>query len=245
MSRAFVEPSSLHLRPAHSRIPPNFIDCELETVSPRKATLAQVPYPSANPEAALHCWSNHGEDYVEPHVVARRRLCLSPPLRNNRQPKYLRWLSAAPEPSGQNFQALSTNFIPPGPTAVFPLATCRLEGARACFPTPPTFVEPIMSARRTDSSSGDTVFLAKKSRSRLGLLMNTPAKYRVGRYFEDVQPALEHDNVIPLELGRSSYCLLKKIPTGANIPENGSNGEDHAEVAKYIVHGRNRHPRTR
>ena len=49
----------------------NFADYELANgLTPKDYLYAEVPYPSANPGAAKYTgWSNHGEDYVEPHVI--------------------------------------------------------------------------------------------------------------------------------------------------------------------------------
>ncbi len=49
----------------------NFVDYELENgTTPENYVWAQVPYPSANPGSRRYTgWSNHGEDFVEPHVV--------------------------------------------------------------------------------------------------------------------------------------------------------------------------------
>ena len=49
----------------------NFVDYELENgLTPEGYAWAQVPYPSANPGSRRYTgWSEHGEDFVEPHVV--------------------------------------------------------------------------------------------------------------------------------------------------------------------------------
>src|SRR5712671_2192374 len=49
----------------------NFVDYELENgLTPEGYAWSQVPYPSANPGSRKYTgWSNHGEDFVEPHVV--------------------------------------------------------------------------------------------------------------------------------------------------------------------------------
>src|ERR1700730_14276769 len=49
----------------------NFVDYELENGrTPEGYAWAQVPYPSANPGSPRYTgWSEHGEDFVEPHVV--------------------------------------------------------------------------------------------------------------------------------------------------------------------------------
>jgi hypothetical protein len=49
----------------------NFVDYELENGrTPEGYAWAQVPHPSANPGSPRYTgWSEHGEDFVEPHVV--------------------------------------------------------------------------------------------------------------------------------------------------------------------------------
>ena len=49
----------------------NFVDYELEHgLTPKDYIWSQVPYPSANPGSARYTgWSQHGEDFIEPHVV--------------------------------------------------------------------------------------------------------------------------------------------------------------------------------
>jgi hypothetical protein len=49
----------------------NFVNYELENgLTPEGYAWAQVPYASANPGSRRYTgWSEHGEDYVEPHVV--------------------------------------------------------------------------------------------------------------------------------------------------------------------------------
>ena len=49
----------------------NFVDYELEHgTTPPDYVWGGVPYPSANPGAKNYSgWSQHGEDFVEPHVV--------------------------------------------------------------------------------------------------------------------------------------------------------------------------------
>ena len=49
----------------------NFVDYELENgLTPDDYVWAGVPYPSANPGSRRYTgWSDHGEDFVEPHVV--------------------------------------------------------------------------------------------------------------------------------------------------------------------------------
>ena len=49
----------------------DFVDYELENgLTPKDYVWSQVPYPSANPGARRYTgWSQHGEDYIEPHVV--------------------------------------------------------------------------------------------------------------------------------------------------------------------------------
>src|SRR5580704_9964335 len=49
----------------------DLVDYEMENgTTPDGYLWSGVPYPSANPGAAKYTgWSNHGEDYVEPHVI--------------------------------------------------------------------------------------------------------------------------------------------------------------------------------
>ena len=58
----------------------NFVDYELENgLTPEGYAWSQVPYPSANPGSRRYTgWSEHGEDFVEPHVVGKVVLVMQP-----------------------------------------------------------------------------------------------------------------------------------------------------------------------
>src|SRR5208282_5894285 len=49
----------------------DFVDYELDNgLTPQEYAWPLVPYSSANPGARRYTgWSQHGEDYVEPHVI--------------------------------------------------------------------------------------------------------------------------------------------------------------------------------
>jgi hypothetical protein len=219
----------------------NFVDYELENgLTPDGYAWAQVPYPSANPGSRRYTgWSNHGEDYVEPHVVGEDGYGYLRLYEMTGNTKYLR---AAIRCAA----ALVKNYKPgdernsPWPYRCF-ARDGRLDGGTGMFPYSANVVEPIMlldELIRLDQ--GDTASYKKVREGAWVWLMKYPMQNNVWvGYFEDVKASMENMNqVIPLEFAR--YVLLH--------PEKDADWREHSRKLmewvkttprwpKYIVHG--------
>ena len=202
----------------------NFVDYELENgLTPEGYAWAQVPYPSANPGSRRYTgWSNHGEDYVEPHVVGEDGYAYLRLYEMTGNTKYLRAAIRCAEALAKNFKP-GDELHSPWPYRCF-ARDGSLEGGKGMFPYSANVVEPIMLARRTDPpQSGRHRFLQKSPRRRLGLADEIPdAEQRVGRLFRGC--AGQHGKHEQRHSARVRalrvYCILKKIPSGAIIREN-------------------------
>jgi hypothetical protein len=219
----------------------NFVDYELENgLTPDGYAWAQVPYPSANPGSRRYTgWSNHGEDYVEPHVVGEDGYGY---LRLYEMTGNTRYLRAAIRCAA----ALVKNYKPgdernsPWPYRCF-ARDGRLDGGTGMFPYSANVVEPIMlldELIRLDQ--GDSASYKKVREGAWAWLMKYPMQNNVWvGYFEDVKASMENMNqVIPLEFAR--YVLLH--------PEKDADWREHSRQLiewvkttprwpKYIVHG--------
>jgi hypothetical protein len=219
----------------------NFVDYELENgLTPEGYAWAQVPYPSANPGSHRYTgWSEHGEDYVEPHVVGEDGYAYLRLYEMTGNTKYLRAAIRCAE-------ALVKNFKPgdeknsPWPYRCF-ARDGRLDGGTGMFPYSANVVEPIMlldELIRLDQ--GDTASYKKVREGAWAWLMKYPMQNNVWvGYFEDVKANMENMNqVIPLEFAR--YILLH--------PEKDPEWREHSRKLiswvkttpkwpKYIVHG--------
>ena len=219
----------------------NFVDYELENgLTPEGYAWAQVPYPSANPGSRRYTgWSEHGEDYVEPHVVGEDGYAYLRLYEMTGNTKYLRAAIRCAE-------ALAKNFKPgdeknsPWPYRCF-ARDGRLDGGTGMFPYSANVVEPIMlldELIRLDQ--GDTASYKKVREGAWAWLMKYPMQNNVWvGYFEDVKASMENMNqVIPLEFAR--YILLH--------PEKDPEWREHSRKLiswvkttpkwpKYIVHG--------
>src|SRR6267154_322 len=219
----------------------NFVDYELENgLTPEGYAWAQVPYPSANPGSRRYTgWSDHGEDFVEPHVVGEDGYAYLRLYEMTGNTKYLRAAIRCAE-------ALAKNFKPgdernsPWPYRCF-ARDGRLDGGTGMFPYSANVVEPIMlldELIRLDQ--GDTASYKKVRDGAWAWLMKYPMQNNVWvGYFEDVKASMENMNqVIPLEFAR--YVLLH--------PETDPDWREHSlkliewvkttsRWPKYIVHG--------
>src|SRR5271155_3642023 len=85
----------------------NFVDYELENgLTPEGYAWAQVPYPSANPGNRRYTgWSEHGEDYVEPHVVGEDGYAYLRLYEMTGNTKYLRAAIRCADALSRNFKA--------------------------------------------------------------------------------------------------------------------------------------------
>ncbi len=219
----------------------NFVDYELENGrTPEGYAWAQVPYPSANPGSPRYTgWSEHGEDFVEPHVVGEDGYGYLRLYEMTGNTKYL--LAAI-----RCAEALVKNFKPgdetnsPWPYRCF-ARDGSIHGGTGMFPYSANVVEPIMlfdELIRLDQ--GDVAAYKRVREGAWAWLMKYPMQNNVWvGYFEDVKASMGNMNqVIPLEFAR--YVLLH--------PEKDPDWREHARKLidwvkttpkwpKYIVHG--------
>jgi hypothetical protein len=217
-----------------------FVDYELENgLTPKDYVWAQVPYPSANPGSRRYTgWSQHGEDYVEPHVVGEDGYGY---LRLYEMTGNTKYLSAAIRCA----DALVRNYKPgdaqtsPWPYRVYArdgrVGTGDVSGYSANVVEPIMLFDELMRITQGDVEHYRTV------RQAAWLWLQTyPMKNDVwSGYFEDVNPNINNMNqVIPLELAR--YLLLH--------PEKDEHWKEDAKHLidwvkstpkwpKYMVHG--------
>jgi hypothetical protein len=219
----------------------NFVDYELENgLTPKDYLWSQVPYPSANPGAARYTgWSQHGEDYIEPHVVGEDGYAYLRLYEMTGNTKYLRAAIRCAD-------ALAKNFKPGDEThSPWPYRCHGRDGSlrdgKGMFPYSANVVEPIMlldELLRLDQ--GDTAAYKRVREGAWEWLMKYPMQNNVWvGYFEDVQGSMDNMNqVIPLEFAR--YVLLH--------PEKDPEWREHArrliewvkttpKWPKYTVHG--------
>jgi hypothetical protein len=221
----------------------NFVDYELEHgLTPEGYAWAQVPYPSANPGSPRYTgWSQHGEDFVEPHVVGEDGYAY---LRLYEMTGNTKYLQAAIRCAN----ALVKNFKPGDEqTSPWPLRCFARDGrvdrseGKGTFPYSANVVEPIMLLDELMRLGQGNVSAYKSVREGAwAWLMRYPMQNNlwVG-YFEDVQGSMDNLNqVIPLEFAR--YILLH--------PEKDPEWREHSrrlidwvkttpKWPKYVVHG--------
>jgi hypothetical protein len=201
---------------------------------------AQVPYPSANPGAKKYRgWSQHGEDFIEPHVVGEDGYAYLRLYEMTGNTKYLRAaiLCAA---------ALVKNFKPgdekhsPWPNRCF-ARDGSLGNNKAMFPYSANVIEPIMLFDElVRIGQGDVASYKKTREGAWNWFVKYPLQDNIWvGYFEDVQGSYDNMNqVIPLEFAR--YVLLH--------PEKDPQWREHVQSLiewvtttpkwpKYIVHG--------
>src|ERR1019366_4888938 len=218
----------------------NFIDYELENgQTPEGYAWAGVPYPPANPGAMHYSgWSNHGEDYVEPHVVGEDGYAYLRLYELTGNTKYLR-------AAIRGADALVKN-VKPGTETESPWpARCYARAGKApggpMGPYSANVVEPMMLFDELIRLKQGNVEGYRRVRAEVWEWFK---KYPLATdtwvgYFEDTVPSMGNMNqVIPLEFAR--YVLLH--------PELDPEWKDHAhhiiewvkktpKWAKYMVHG--------
>jgi hypothetical protein len=219
----------------------NFVDYELENgLTPEGYAWAQVPYPSANPGSRRYTgWSQHGEDFVEPHVVGEDGYGYLRLYEMTGNTKYLRAAIRCADALAKNFKS-GDERNSPWPYRCF-ARDGRLDGGKGMFPYSANVVEPIMlfdELIRLDQ--GDIAAYKKVREGAWAWLMKYPMQNNVWvGYFEDVKGSMDNMNqVIPLEFAR--YVLLH--------PEKDADWREHARKLiewvkttpkwpKYVVHG--------
>ncbi|QNI34827.1 hypothetical protein H7849_06545 [Alloacidobacterium dinghuense] len=219
----------------------NFVDYELENgTTPEGYAWSQVPYPSANPGSKRYTgWSQHGEDFVEPHVVGEDGYAYLRFYEMTGNTKYLHAAIRCADALVKNFKPGDENNSP------WPYRCHARDGSlkngKGMFPYSANVVEPVMlfdELLRLDQ--GDTASYKRVREGAWAWLMKYPMRNNlwVG-YFEDVAGSMDNMNqVIPLEFAR--YVLLH--------PEKDPEWREHArhlidwvkttpKWPKYMVHG--------
>jgi hypothetical protein len=219
----------------------DFVDYELENgLTPEGYAWAQVPYPSANPGSHRYTgWSNHGEDYVEPHVVGEDGYAYLRLYEMTGNTKYLRAAIRCAEALAKNFKP-GDELHSPWPYRCF-ARDGSIDGGKGMFPYSANVVEPIMLLDELIRlNQGDVASYKKVREGAWAWLMKYPMQNNVWvGYFEDVQASMGNMNqVIPLEFAR--YVLLHP----AKDPEWREHSRKLIEWVKttpkwpkYIVHG--------
>jgi hypothetical protein len=219
----------------------NFVDYELDHgLTPDGYVWAGVPYPSANPGSPRYTgWSQHGEDYVEPHVVGEDGYAYLRLYEMTGNTKYLRAAIRCAEALARNFQT-GDETRSPWPDRCF-ARDGRIDGGKGMFAYSANVVEPIMLFDELIRlHQGDTSSYQRVRDGAWAWLMKYPMRNNVWvGYFEDVQGSMDNMNqVIPLEFAR--YVLLH--------PDKDQEWREHAgqlidwvkttpKWPKYIVHG--------
>ena len=187
----------------------DFFDYEMaHGLTPEGYAYARVPYPSADPGSANYRgWSNHGIDFIEPHVVGEDGYAYLRLYEMTGNTKYL-------EEAIRCAEALVKNFEPGDAThSPWPYRCIAKNGSvtegKAMFPYSANVVEPIMLFDElTRLHQGDTEAYRRVRAGAWRWLEKYPMKNHVWvGYFEDVTASMDSMNqVIPLELAR--YVLL-------------------------------------
>ena len=219
----------------------SLVDYELENGrTPEGYAWAQVPYPSANPGAKRYAgWSNHGEDFVEPHVVGEDGYAYLRLYEMTGDTKYLLAAIRCAEALVKNFKA-GDEKNSPWPNRCF-ARDGSLGNNKAMFPYSANVIEPIMLFDELIRiGQGDVGAYKRVREGAWNWFVKYPLLNNVWvGYFEDVQGSYDNMNqVIPLEFAR--YVLLH--------PEKDPQWRGHAaqliqwvkttpKWPKYIVHG--------
>jgi hypothetical protein len=218
----------------------NFVDYEMENGLTRDGyRWSRVPYPSANPGAPRYSgWSNHGEDYVEPHVIGEDGYAYVRLYEMTGQKKYLHAAIHFADELVKNYQPGDASHSP-WPVRCF-AKDGRVEG-KGMGPYSANVLGPIsLFDELIRLKQGRVRSYSKVRRAAWQWLESYPLKNNVwAGYFEDVPPNIaDMNNVIPLELAR--YIILH--------PEYDANWQQHSKQLiewvkttpkwpKYLVHG--------
>jgi hypothetical protein len=219
----------------------SLVDYELENGrTPEGYAWARVPYPSANPGAKRYTgWSNHGEDFIEPHVVGEDGYAYLRLYETTGDTKYLEAAIRCAEALVQNFRA-GDEKNSPWPNRCF-ARDASLGNNKAMFPYSANVIEPIMLFDELIRiGQGDVAAYRKVREGAWQWFVKYPLQNNVWvGYFEDVQGSYDNMNqVIPLEFAR--YVLLH--------PDKDPQWREHSarliqwvkstpKWPKYIVHG--------
>jgi hypothetical protein len=218
----------------------DFVDYELENgLTPEGYAWPQVPYASANPGAKRYTgWSEHGEDYIEPHVVGEDGYAYLRLYEMTGNAKYLRAAIRCADALLKNYRAGDEKNSP------WPVRCYARDGKAEGGPMGPysaNVIEPIMLFDELIRlGQGDVSAYGRVRAGAWDWFQKYPLTNNVWvGYFEDVSPRMTNMNqVIPLEFAR--YVLLH--------PEKDPEWREHARKLidwvkttpkwpKYIVHG--------
>jgi hypothetical protein len=219
----------------------NFVDYELENgLTPEGYAWSGVPYPSANPGSTRYTgWSEHGEDFVEPHVVGEDGYAYLRLYEMTGDTKYLRAAIRCADALVKNYKA-GDAALSPWPLRCY-ARDGQSDGNPKMFRYSANVVEPMMLLDELMRLHQGHVESYKPVREGAwAWLMKYPMQNNVWvGYFEDVPGSMDNMNqVIPLELAR--YLLLH--------PEIDPEWREHAgkliawvkttpKWPKYLVHG--------
>jgi hypothetical protein len=219
----------------------DLVDYELANgLTPANYAYSQVPYPSANPGSSRYTgWSDHGEDYVEPHVVGEDGYAYLRLYETTGEIKYLIAAIRCADALVKNFKA-GDEKNSPWPDRCF-ARDGSLANGKDMFPYSANVVEPIMLFDELMRlGQGDVAGYQRVRQGAWDWLMKYPMQNNVWvGYFEDVPGEMENMNqVIPLEFAR--YILLH--------PDKDPQWKEHASKLmdwvkttprwpKYLVHG--------
>jgi hypothetical protein len=219
----------------------NFVDYELEHgLTPEGYAWSGVPYPSANPGSPRYTgWSEHGEDYVEPHVVGADGYAYVRLYEMTGNTKYLRAAIRCAEALAKNYKP-GDERLSPWPMRCY-ARDGSTKGNEKMFPYSANVVEPIMLFDELIRlQQGDVASYKRVREGSWAWLVKYPMQNNVWvGYFEDVPGSMDNMNqVIPLELAR--YLILR--------PELDPDWREHARKLiewvrttpkwpKYRVHG--------
>jgi hypothetical protein len=219
----------------------DFVDYELEHgTTPADYAWSGVPYASADPGVAdYRGWSNHGHDYIEPHVVGEDGYAYLRLYEMTGNTKYLQAAIRCAKALVKNYKKGDATHSPWRVRCYAKDGTTR--GEKPMGPYSANVIEPIMLFDELIRLRQGNIAEYTRTRQNAWLWFQTyPLLNNVWvGYFEDVSPSMGNMNqVIPLEFAR--YVLLH--------PEKDPQWREHARKLiewvkttprwpKYIVHG--------
>jgi hypothetical protein len=218
----------------------DFVDYELEHgTTPADYVWAGVPYASADPGIAdYRGWSQHGTDYIEPHVVGEDGYAYLRLYEMTGNTKYLQAAIRCANALVKNYKPGDEKHSP------WPVRCFARDGRiddKTMGPYSANLIEPIMLFDELIRlKQGESAAYTRTRKDAWLWFQTYPLVNNVWvGYFEDVAPRMENMNqVIPLEFAR--YVLLH--------PEKDPQWQEHArnliewvkttpKWPKYIVHG--------
>jgi hypothetical protein len=186
----------------------DFVDYEMENgTTPDNYVWSRVPYPSANPGAAKYTgWSNHGEDYVEPHVIGEDGYAYLRLYEMTGKTKYLNSAIHFADELVKNYKPGDDSHSP-WPVRCF-AKDGRIEGTGMGYYSANVLGPISLFDELIRLKQGRVSDYARVRGASWQWLEAYPLKNNIwAGYFEDVPPNIEDmNNVIPLELAR--YVLL-------------------------------------